>query len=117
MKLIQSFGHALNGLRTSVAEQLNLRIHLFAVAVVVFFGFYFSISNLAWCMLISTASLVISLELVNTALENLTDLVTQEKKPLAGKVKDIAAGAVLVAALASVLIGIIIFTPYVIHNS
>jgi diacylglycerol kinase len=61
------------------------------------------------------SAIVISLELVNSAIENLTDLVTREQNPLAGKVKDISASSVLVAAISSVIIGIIIFGRHVLE--
>jgi diacylglycerol kinase len=75
-------------------------------------GFYLSIQPIEWCIILMCISLVISLELINTAVENLVDLVTLERKPLAGKIKDIAAGAVLIASAISLIIGIIVFRKY-----
>ena len=77
-------------------------------------GFYLSIAAIEWCILLLCIALVIGLELVNTALENLVDLVTRERNPLAGKVKDIAAGAVLVVSIITVIIGLIIFRKYLV---
>ena len=112
MRMIKSFGFAFKGLASAFREQLNLRIHLLALTVVVAMGFYFDIKAWEWCVLILAVSLVFSLELINSAMENLTDLVTREQNPLAGKVKDISAAAVFVASIASLIIGVIIFGKY-----
>ena len=112
MKMIKSFGFAFKGLVSAFREQINLRIHLLALTVVVALGFYCDISAWEWCVLILSVSLVFSLELINTAIENLTDLVTREQNLLAGKVKDISAAAVLVASITSIIVGIIIFGKY-----
>ncbi len=113
MKLIRSFAHAFRGLSSALREEQNLRIHFLALIIVGALGFYFRIETWEWCVLILTGALVISLELVNTAIENWTDLVTREQNPLVGKIKDISAAAVLVAAIGSVVIGICIFGKYV----
>ncbi|MBS1507369.1 MAG: diacylglycerol kinase family protein [Bacteroidetes bacterium] len=113
MKLLRSFGYAMKGFIVAVREELNLKIHLMAAMVVVGLGFYYRISSGEWLALLAMIGLVISLELINTAVENLTDLVTKSQHPLAGKVKDISAAAVLVASVASVIVGIIIFAKYI----
>jgi undecaprenol kinase/diacylglycerol kinase (ATP) len=105
MKLLKSFGYAWSGLKVAVKEEPNLRIHLAIAVVVVAMGFHFHINPMEWLILLILVGLVISLELINSAIESLTDLVTKEKLPLAGKVKDISAAAVLV--------GIIIFGKYI----
>ncbi len=112
MKWIKSSGYAFNGLRKAWTGQLNLRIQSVVMAIAVVLGLYFKIRPWEWCTIIAIGAVVISLELINTAIENLTDLVTREQHPLAGKVKDISAAAVLVAAVASILIGIMIFGKY-----
>jgi diacylglycerol kinase (ATP) len=76
-------------------------------------GFWFNVSGADWCILLIMIGLVISAELTNTAIENLTDLVTKEFHPLAGKVKDIAAASVLVLSVISVIVGFIVFFKYV----
>ena len=75
-------------------------------------GNIFNITATQWCICLLLFALVASLELVNTAVEAVVDLVTEEKKPLAKIAKDTAAGAVLFAAIISVIIGCIIFLPY-----
>jgi diacylglycerol kinase len=112
-KFFKSFGYAWSGITVAFAEQLNLKIHSAITVVVIAMGFYFHITRTEWIILVLCIALVISLELINTAIENLVDLVTLERKPLAGKIKDIAAGAVLIASVASAITGIIIFYNYI----
>jgi|SRR5579859_50467 len=113
MKLIKSFSYAWQGLRSAWKSELNLRIHAGAGVVVLGAGFYFRVTSTEWAVLLMAMALVISLELVNTAIENLTDLVTKDSDPLAGKVKDIAAAAVVIGSLAAALAGVIIFSNYI----
>jgi len=113
MKLLKSFGYAWNGLKVAVKEEPNLKIHLAIAVVVIAMGFYFHISTIEWTVLLILIGGVISLELLNSAIERLTDLVTKERLPLAGKVKDISAAAVLVASVIALLVGITIFTGYI----
>lgn len=109
-KTINSFRYALNGIKIAI-NQRNLRIHITVAVLVVFAGFYLKISTVEWAIVCLITGLVISLELVNTAIESLVDLATSEYHILAKTAKDVAAGAVLVSAIASVFIGILIFLP------
>jgi diacylglycerol kinase len=108
----QSFGYAFTGLATLVRTQPHARIHLLAVAVVTVAGLYTGLSALEWAVLVLCMALVLALEAVNTALEFLTDLVSPDYHPLAGKAKDVAAAAVLIAAIGSVLVAMLIFVPH-----
>lgn len=78
---------------------------------VIIFGFWLNISITEWCICIALFGLVISLELVNTAIETVVDIAMPEKNEKAKKAKDISAAAVLISALASAIIGVIIFIP------
>jgi diacylglycerol kinase len=109
---LKSFIHAIHGLWSGIADQRNLKFQLGVAVVVIGAGFYLSITAIEWSIILLCIAIVIGLELVNTALENLVDLVTLERKPLAGKIKDIAAGAVLIVSILSVVIGVIIFRKY-----
>lgn len=109
-KLIKSFGYALFGIRTSLKEQ-NMRIHLFSAVIVVIAGVLTGISITEWLVLIITIALVIGSEMINTAIEAVVNLASPEYHPLAKQAKDVAAGAVLVFAVASVIIGLLIFLP------
>jgi diacylglycerol kinase len=109
---LKSFIYAIHGLWSGIADQRNLKFQLGVAVIVVGAGFQLSITAIEWSIILLCIALVIGLELVNTALENLVDLVTLERKPLAGKIKDIAAGAVLIVSVLSVIIGVIIFRKY-----
>ena len=111
--LSKSFGYAFEGILTGIRQERNMRIHCVAVILVTAAGTLFQITALEWCVCLLLFALVAGLELVNTAVEAVVDLVTEEKKPLAKKAKDTAAGAVLFAAVISVAAGCIIFLPYV----
>jgi diacylglycerol kinase (ATP) len=89
----------------------NCQVLALATAAVVAAGAYFSLGAPEWCALIGATTLVWVAEGLNTALERLTDLVSPSFHPLAGKAKDIAAGAVLIAVLGAISIGVIIFGP------
>lgn len=88
-----------------------MRIHLIVAALVVLFGLIFCISKVEWIVCLLCMGLVFGTELINTSIENIVDLVSPDHHPLAGKAKDIAAGAVLMSAIFSVIIGLIIFIP------
>jgi diacylglycerol kinase len=109
---LKSFIYAIHGLWSAVDDQRNLKVQLAVAILVVGAGFYLSITSIEWCIILLCIAFVIGLELVNTALENLVDLVTLERKPLAGMIKDIAAGAVLFVSTLSLIIGILIFRKY-----
>lgn len=111
--ITQSFGYAFEGIRTGIRNERNMRIHCLAIILVTLAGTLFQITAMQWCICLLLFALVAALELVNTAVEAVVDLVTEEKKPLAKIAKDTAAGAVLFAAVISVIIGCIIFLPYV----
>jgi len=110
-KLIRSFGYAFKGLGYAAKTQLNFRIHLVATLVAVFAGYALHISVNEWQWVVLSIALVLITELFNTALEFLTDLVSPGYNELAGHVKDIGAGAVVVAAIFALITGLIIFLP------
>ena len=111
-KQLRSFGYAWQGIKSCIGKEQNLSFHLIASAVVVTAGFAFDITRTEWMILLLCIGVVIAAELFNTAIEKLVDLVSPGRHPLAGQVKDIAAGAVLVCAAAAAIIGLIIFVPY-----
>ncbi|MCB2221966.1 MAG: diacylglycerol kinase family protein [Bacteroidetes bacterium] len=110
-KRLDSFGHAFHGILFAVKTQINLKIHLLIAIVVIAVGFFFGISKLEWLIIILVIGMVISAEIFNTSIEILTDLVSPEENKKAGRVKDLAAGAVLVSAIAAVVLGLLIFLP------
>lgn len=114
-KRIASFRYAFQGLKDLFISQPNARIHLMASIAVILAGIFFQISATEWMVVSLCIILVLSLEATNTAIEYLTDLVSPGQHPLAGKTKDVAAAAVLLAAIGSVVIAGIIFLPKIIN--
>lgn len=110
---LRSFGFAFVGIATLVRSQRNARIHLLAVAVVAVAGWLLRLSQAEWLAVIAVSALVLALEAMNTAVEAVVDLVSPEFHPLAKRAKDVAAGAVLIAALAALLIAALIVVPRV----
>ena len=109
--LYKSFGYAFEGIFTGIKKERNMKIHCLAMLCVVVAGFFIKISVTEGCICLILVGLILSLELVNTAVEAVVDLVTEEKKPLAKIAKDTAAGAVLIAAIMAAGVGLIIFVP------
>ena len=109
--LYQSFRYAFEGIFTGIRKERNMKIHCLGVICVTAAGFFFDISATEWCICLILFGLILGLELVNTAVEAVVDLVTEEKKPLAKLAKDTAAGAVLIAAIMAAFAGVIIFLP------
>lgn len=113
-KFSRSFRWACDGLLYTIRTQRNMRIHILISAVVILLGFALGISRVEWALIFLTISLVMVAEIINTAFEKVVDMITEEFHPLARIVKNSAAGAVLLAALCAVIIGSIIFGPYLI---
>ena len=113
--LRKTFGYAFEGILTGSRKERNMRIHTAAMILVVFFGTVLGLSATEWCICLVLFGLVMALELVNTAVEAVVDLVTEERKPLAKIAKDTAAGAVLIAAIMAAVIGCIIFLPKILE--
>jgi diacylglycerol kinase (ATP) len=109
---IRSFGYALRGLGFMLRTQHNAWIHLAATAVVVIAGLWLKIRDDDWRWIVLAIALVWVAEIVNTAFEHLCDVVQPEFHVSVRTAKDVAAGAVLVAAIAAAIIGVLVFLPY-----
>jgi diacylglycerol kinase (ATP) len=110
-KLISSFGYAFKGLAYAAKSQLNFRIHLGSAVLVVAFGFALRISVNEWEWVMLSIAIVLLTELINTGIEALTDLISPDYNEKAGHIKDICAGAVVIAALFALITAVIIFVP------
>ncbi len=110
-KQFKSFIYAFQGLLYFFRTQHNAWIHLFAALLVIFFGFYFDLSNTEWCLIIVAIGFVFTAEILNASVEALVDLISPKYNKQAGRIKDLAAGAVLIAAITAAVIGIIVFLP------
>lgn len=110
-RLIKSFIYAFRGLLKTFREEQNLRIQAAAAAAVVFLGLYFKISSLQWSILIITITLVILMEIANSAVERVTDVLKPRIDGYVKEIKDIMAAAVMLSSFAAVIIGLIILGP------
>ena len=114
IKRAKSFKHASRGVVVLLRTQYNVWIHLFFAAVTIFLGFFLHVSETEWLALIFAIGFVVVAEAFNTALEFDIDLTSPEYHPFARDTKDVAAGAVLIATVTSIAIGLIIFLPKII---
>ena len=110
--LFKSFECSARGVARVALTQRSFRIQLLIFALVIIAGFIFHISNNEWLFVILVSGMVLSLEMINTALEYIIDLVTEEYKVHVKHIKDITAGAVLVSSLIAFVGGLIIFIPH-----
>lgn len=110
-KRLLSFKFAFRGILHAVSTQHNLIIHFIATLIVISLGIILKINATEWCLIVICIGLVISAELFNTAIEYLTDLISPAHSQKAGNIKDMAAGAVLICAIAASIIGLMIFLP------
>jgi len=109
---IRSLRYALRGTRIMLRSQHNAWIHALFTIAVCLAGLFFGLTKAEWCLIILAILAVWAAEALNTALEFLADAAAPDYHPLVGKAKDVAAGAVLLAALGSVVIGILVIGPY-----
>ena len=113
-KFFHSFTYPIKGLKYAYRNEQNLAVDVGIALLVVIAGFIFKISFIEWAILFLTIGLVISCELINTAIEAVVDLVTEEYHPLAKVAKDTSAAAVFIIAIVAAIVGLIIFLPKVI---
>ena len=111
MKHLQTFKHAINGLTQVFKKEQNFKIHSIAAILVIIAGFFFSIDKTEWMIIIIAISIVLSFELINSALEYLSDFVSPDYNNKIKIIKDVSAGAVLIAAIGAFIIGLVIFLP------
>ncbi len=110
-RIIKSFKYSFNGLIDAYRTEQSVWIYIPVALLVILMGFLLKISNYEWMIVVLILGIILSLELVNTSLEAVVDLVTSEYKVLAKKAKDTVSAAVLIFAITSVVVGLIIFLP------
>ncbi|QJT09362.1 diacylglycerol kinase [Oceanidesulfovibrio marinus] len=110
-RFLKSAGYALSGIVHTYRSERNMRTHTAILAVILLAALVLGVSRVELAVILAIAALVLCLELANTAVENLADVVSPERDPRIGIVKDCMAGAVMLAACFSVAIGVIIFLP------
>ena len=109
--ILYSFKYAFNGIISSIKKERNMKIHISIMTIVMLLGIILKIQKIEWIICIILFGLVISLEMINTSIEIVVDMVMPNKNENAKNAKDISAGAVLIVAITSLTIGLIIFIP------
>lgn len=112
VKRAKSFTHAGRGVWILVKTTHNAWVHISLLCFAVLLGLFFHITQLEWMLLVLAAGMVLAAEAFNTAIEIDIDLTSPDIHPLARDVKDVAAGAVLIAAITALLVGLFIFVPH-----
>lgn len=108
---IRSFGFAFKGIATLFATQGNAQVHVLATVLIVALGAWLGLSPTEWCLILICIAMVLTAEGMNTAIEFVVDLVSPDHHPLAGKAKDVAAGAVLISVIICGCVWGIIYLP------
>jgi diacylglycerol kinase len=111
VKLVTSFGHAFDGVVYVVVHERNAQIHFIVSLLVIALSIWLELNILQWALVLLAIGLVFTSEMLNTVVELLVDLSTQEIHPLAKHAKDVAAGAVLLMAVVSATIGFLVLGP------
>ena len=114
MKLIKSFSFAWNGLKICFASETNFKIHALLAIVVILLGIGLNISAVEWLIILFCIAFVVAMEMMNTSVEKLCDVVHEGIHPGIKAVKDIAAGAVLISVTCSLITGFVVFIPKII---
>ncbi|WP_107038351.1 diacylglycerol kinase family protein [Brumimicrobium mesophilum] len=107
------FKHAIRGLFLMIKTERNFKIHVFALVCVLSLGFLLDITTQDWISILMVSALVISLEIINSAIEKICNLYSTDKNEKIKNIKDISAGAVLMAALVAFIVGVLVFYPYI----
>lgn len=108
-----SFKNALAGLAWALRTQPNFRVHLVLSAIALGLSWYFRITRTEWAIIIFTIVLGLTAELINTAIESMTDLITKEWREEAKIAKDVSAGMMLTTAIGAVVVAIVVFGQYI----
>ncbi|MBI5469817.1 diacylglycerol kinase family protein [Candidatus Kaiserbacteria bacterium] len=111
-KKIRSIGYALKGLRLAWREEFNFRLEIAFGICAVLLGIAFHLSAIEWLFVIGAIGIVLSAEALNTALEELCDMLRPTHDSHVGKIKDLAAAGVFLASVSAAIIGVIIFIPH-----
>lgn len=113
--MIQSFKYAFTGIKDALKSEPNLRVHLLAGFLAFNLAYILNFTYLEWAVLVVIVSLVVLMELVNTIVEKVIDIVSPQKSERARLIKDISAAIVLITAITSVLVGLLLFLPKILQ--
>lgn len=114
-RLLQSIRYSFRGLWKSFKEEQNLRIQVFAAIVVVGLGIYFRITLIEWSLLVLSIGFVFIAELLNSAIERVSDVLKPRINGYVKEIKDIMAGTVMLASIIAIVVGLLVFLPYIIR--
>ena len=115
VKQLKSFIYAFDGIKTAMYSQVNMVMHVVAATIALLMAWFYHISKIEFCIIIVCIALVISMELLNTAIEIICDFIHPNKHEKIKQIKDISAAAVLITAVAALVIGLVIFIPKFAH--
>ena len=110
--LLKSFAFAFKGLNFALRER-NFILHILSACLAIGFGIFFNISSFEWTVIVICIGGVLSLEIMNTAVEDIVDKISPERNEQAGRIKDLSAAAVLTFSMAALIVGLIVFLPYI----
>ena len=113
-KKLRSFRYAVTGLRIAAREEFNFKLQIALACTAVFLGVVFGITKIEWLFVFGAIVMVLTAELFNTSLEELCDMLKPTHDPHVAKIKDLAAAAVFAASACALVIGLIVFIPYII---
>jgi len=111
---LMSFSYAFDGLKVLMKDEHNAWVHLSIAVLAVTGGFYFGISDMEWITVVICIGAVFSAEIFNTSIEHISNFIQPEKDIRIKAIKDLAAAGVVITALASLIVGLIIFIPRII---
>jgi len=114
-RLFKSFIYAFKGLKKTFVEEQNFKIQTFFALVVIVLGAFFRISKIEWCIIVFSIGTVLLMELANSAVERVTDILKPRIHDYAKEIKDIMAAAVFLASFVAAVVGLIIFLPYILY--
>lgn len=114
VRLAKSFKYAINGVRITLREEQNFRVHMVSGVLVALIGWALHIEALEWVALVIVSGLVLLAEMVNTIFERIVDVLKPRIHPFAEVVKDMMAATVVLAVFVAVIVGLIIFVPYLV---
>jgi|SRR5690625_921134 len=109
------FKYAIEGFYTALIKEKNMKVHIIIMFIVLFTGLFLNISSLDWLFILLAIALVLSSELINTAVELIVDELFPSVHERAKTIKDISAASVLVSSIFAAIVGIIIFLPKIIN--
>lgn len=110
-KRVLSFKYAFKGISELIKTQVNFRIHIMAAAIVLILSYLLEINSTEWAIILICIMSVFFAESINTAIEYTVDLISPQRHPIAGKIKDIGAAAVLISSVFAAITGFVIFGP------